>query len=442
MPVLVKIAQFVLSLSLLIIIHEMGHFIFAKIFKCRVEKFYLFFNFGFSLFKMKKGETEYGLGWLPLGGYVKIAGMIDESMDKEQLKQPPQPYEFRSKPAHQRLLIMVGGVLMNFLAALIIYIGVLYAWGEQYLPNENVTYGIETNAIGEEIGFRDGDKVLKIDGSEVESFYEIAPAIVLEQAKKVEVQRGSEVVTINISEDDIAKIIKATGVIGVRVPFQVLVDGFSRKSNAKAAGLMKGDEIIAVNNIKFEYSGEFTDMLSANKGNTLPFSINRDGQILDFDIPIDKNGMIGVKLINEMASKFEFKTKRYGFIASIPAGIAKGWQTSVDYLKQFKLIFNRKTKGYEQLGGFITIGNIFPSVWNWAAFWDMTAFLSIILGIMNILPIPALDGGHVMFVLYEIVSGRKPSEKFLEYAQIAGLSILLLLVVYANANDVLRLFGK
>ncbi len=442
MDVLVKIAQFVLSLSLLIIIHEMGHFIFAKVFKCRVEKFYLFFNLGFSLFKTKRGETEYGLGWLPLGGYVKIAGMIDESMDKEQLKQPPQPYEFRSKPAYQRLLIMVGGVLMNFLAALIIYIGVLYAWGEQYLPNENVTYGIEASAVGEEIGFRDGDKILTIDGHEVESFHEILPTIILEKAKTVEVNRGGEIVNIDITEEDIAKMMKAKGVIGIRVPYQLTVEGFSKKSGAKEAGLILGDEIIAVKGINFEYFNEFTETIAANKEKTLPFTIKRGSEIMDIDIPVNKNGMIGIQLSNANASNFEFETKRYGFWESIPAGIEKGWQTSVDYLKQFKLIFNRTTKGYEQLGGFITIGNIFPSVWNWAAFWDMTAFLSIILGIMNILPIPALDGGHVMFVLYEMISGRKPNDKFLEYAQIVGLSILMLLVVYANANDVLRLFGK
>ena len=442
MPVLVKIAQFVLSLSLLIIIHEMGHFIFAKVFKCRVEKFYLFFNLGFSLFKTKKGETEYGLGWLPLGGYVKIAGMIDESMDKEQLKQPPQPYEFRSKPAYQRLLIMVGGVLMNFLAALIIYIGVLYAWGEKYLPTENVKYGIEASAVAEEVGFRDGDKILTVNGHEIESFSNIVPEIILEQASSVEVERDGQVVNIPISEEDIAKMMKAKGLIGVRIPFSVTINGFGKKSNAKEAGLKIDDEIVAVNNVECEYYNEFTDILKANTGKTLPFTVKRNGVLETYDVMVNEAGMIGIQFTNEEAMNFDFETKRYSFLASIPAGIQKGWETSVDYLKQFKLIFNRTTKGYEQLGGFITIGNIFPSIWNWAAFWELTAFLSIILGIMNILPIPALDGGHVMFVLYEMISGRKPSEKFLEYAQIVGLSILMLLVVYANANDIIGLFNK
>lgn len=440
MTILIKAAQFFMSLSILIIVHELGHFIFAKVFKCRVEKFFLFFNLGFSLFKFKKGETEYGMGWLPLGGYVKISGMIDESMDKEQLKQPPQPWEFRSKPAPQRLLIMVGGVLMNFIAALIIYIGVLYTWGEEYLPTSSVKYGIEVSETGRQIGFENGDKILSVDHKPVESFYQVISTIALENAKTVQVERDGEPVDIDITQEDIALMLKNKNIIGVRVPFQLTVNGFAKESPAKQAGLLKGDQIVAIGGEHFKFHDQFSQMVKTHAGDTLNFSIDRNGTNLELPIVVNKAGMIGISWNNDFSKHFEFKTIRYGFWESIPAGIARGWETSVNYLKQFKLIFNKTTKGYESLGGFITIGNIFPGVWNWHAFWDMTAFLSIILGIMNILPIPALDGGHVLFVLYEMISGRKPSDKFLEYAQIVGLTILLVLVVYANANDVIRLF--
>lgn len=440
MEILVKVAQFLLSLSLLIVLHEFGHFMFAKVFKCRVEKFYLFFDAGFSLFKTKKGDTEYGIGWLPLGGYVKIAGMIDESMDKEQMSLPEQPWEFRAKKPYQRLLIMVGGVLMNFLAALIIYIGVLYTWGEEYLPTENVKYGITANALAEEIGFRDGDKILTVDGAYVEDFGEIVPTIVLEMAQKVTVEREGEKVTILITEEEIAQIVKSKGFIGLRAPFGIKVVDFQKDSPALAAGLMKDDEVIQINKADFEFHDQFTAVLQANKGSDVLVTLKRGEDIIDKTVKLTSDGMLGIRLANTQDVHFDTKTLSYGFLESIPAGVAMGYKTSVDYLKQFKLIFNKKTKGYESLGGFITIGNIFPGVWNWQVFWKMTAFLSIILGIMNILPIPALDGGHVMFVLYEMITGRKPSEKFLEYAQYVGLSLLLVLVLYANVNDVIRLF--
>jgi regulator of sigma E protease len=442
MIILIKAAQFFLSLSILIIIHEMGHFIFARVFKCRVEKFFLFFDLGFSLFKTKKGDTEYGIGWLPLGGYVKIAGMIDESMDKEQMKLPPQPWEFRSKPAIQRLLIMVGGVVMNFIAALIIYIGVLYAWGEEYLPNANVKYGIEVSDIGKEVGFMTGDKILSVENKVVEDFFKIVPTIVLESAKTVQVERDGKVVNVDISEDDIAKMIKAKKMLGVRYPFHYVINSFAKKSPAKDAGMLKGDELVMVNHESFEFHDQFTSLLKANCGKELLFTVKRGSDKVDIPVTLNEEGMLGIMVDNAPLSYFELKTIKYGFLESIPAGIIRGWETSTDYLKQFKLIFSRKTKGYESLGGFITIGNIFPSIWDWQTFWNMTAFLSIILAIMNILPIPALDGGHVLFVVYEMVTGRKPSDKFLEYAQIIGLSLLLLLVLYANANDVIKLFNK
>jgi regulator of sigma E protease len=447
MIILIKAAQLILSLSILIIVHEMGHFIFARVFKCRVDKFFLFFDFGFSLFKTKRGDTEYGIGWLPLGGYVKIAGMIDESMDKEQMKLPPQPWEFRSKPTIQRLLIMIGGVVMNFIAALIIYIGVLYAWGEEYLPTANVKYGITVNEVGKEIGFMNGDKILSVDNLTVEDFNNILSTIVLKPAKSVQVERNGEKVNIVIDGDVIAKMVKSSRskqskIIGIRYPFSIEVVDCLKKSPAQKAGILKGDKIVKVNGQGFEFYDQYTDLMKASAGKELLFTIERGTQHIDMPITLTDEGLIGIQIQNDLLNQFEFRTLKYGFFESIPAGIVRGWQTSTDYLKQFKLIFNRKTKGYEQLGGFITIGSIFPGVWNWQSFWNTTAFLSIILAIMNILPIPALDGGHVLFVLYEMITGRKPNEKFLEYAQIVGLTLLLLLVLYANANDIFRFFIK
>jgi regulator of sigma E protease len=442
MVILIKAAQLILSLSILVILHEMGHFIFAKIFKCRVEKFYLFFDLGFSLFKTKRGETEYGIGWLPLGGYVKIAGMIDESMDKEQMKLPPQPWEFRSKPSIQRLLIMIGGVLMNFIFALIIYIGVLYCWGDEYLPTANVKYGIEVSDVGREVGFMNGDKILSVDNVVVDDFFKIVSTIALEQAKTVQVERDGQKIDVEISQDDIAKMVKSKKIIGVRFPFHLVVGSFAKNSPAQKAGIKKDDEIVMVNKQSFEFHDQFASLLKENSGKELLFTVKRNGELIDLPVTLTEDGMLGVSWDNNYQGLFTFKTLKYSFFESIPAGIALGWETSVDYVKQFKLIFNRKTKGYESLGGFLMIGNIFPGMWDWQSFWKLTAFLSIILGIMNILPIPALDGGHVMFVLFEMITGRKPNEKFLEYSQIVGLCILLLLVLYANANDVIKLFTK
>jgi regulator of sigma E protease len=438
MDILIKAAQFVLSLSLLIVIHELGHFMFAKLFKCRVEKFYLFFNAGFSIFKMKRGETEYGLGWLPLGGYVKIAGMIDESMDKEQMKKPVEPYEFRAKKPYQRLLIMLGGVMMNFLAAIIIYIAVLYAWGDQYLPNENVKYGVAVNDVAYDIGFRNGDKIISADNKEIENFNAITTSIVY--ASSVQVERQGSVVDIEITGQDVAKILQSKNLLGIRYPFRFSITAFGADSPAREAGMLVGDKILKMDNRGFEYHDQFTDYLKLNAGNEVVATVQRNGQLIEIPVTLTPEGMLGVSWDTDYSDIFNYETKHYGFFESIPAGIARGWETSADYLKQFKLIFSKETKGYESLGGFITIGNIFPNKWNWRVFWNMTAFLSIILAIMNMLPIPALDGGHVMFVLYEMISGRKPSDKFLEYAQIIGLSLLLMLVLYANANDIIRLF--
>jgi regulator of sigma E protease len=442
MTILIKILQFVMSLSILVIIHEFGHFILAKLFKTRVEKFYLFFDPWFSIFKIKRGDTEYGIGWIPLGGYVKISGMIDESMDREQMKQPPQPYEFRSKSSWQRLLIMTGGVIFNFISAILIYVTVLFAWGETYLPTANVKYGIVTDTVGYSIGLRNGDKILTVDNLYIENFFQITPDIVFNARKTIQVERDGQKLNIDIPKDFINKILKEKGQIGVRVPFgPFIISGFSKISPARSAGVQLGDELIGVDSTKFTYFDEYKKYLSENCDTTIVLNILRKGEKLNLRARPAKTGLLG---INGPAANqnFEFKTIRYGFFQSIPAGLKKGFKTISDYLKQFKLIFSKNSKAYESLGGFITIGNIFPGVWDWETFWNLTAFLSIILAVMNILPIPALDGGHVMFLLFEVVTGRKPSDKFLEYAQIVGMVILVSLLLFANGNDILRYIRK
>ena len=444
MTILIKILQFVMSLSILVIIHELGHFTLAKLFKTRVEKFYLFFDPWFSLFKYKKGETEYGIGWLPLGGYVKISGMIDESMDKEQMKLPPQSWEFRSKTSWQRLLIMTGGVIFNFIFAMLIFIFVLFAWGETYLPTANVKYGIVTDSVGYAIGLRNGDKILTIDNQHVENFVEITSDIVLNNRKTIQVDRNGALLNIDIPKEYIPKMLKGKGQIDIRIPFgHYVIEGFGKKSPAKTAGVLLNDQIIGIDNKKFTYYDEFQKYLADNKDHPVNLNLVRKGENINIPLNPDTLGMLGIVIssipLNEI---FDFKTLKYGFLQSVPAGIHKGFKTISDYLKQIPLIFSKHTKGYESLGGFISIGKIFPGVWDWQRFWNLTAFLSIILAVMNILPIPALDGGHVLFLLFEVITGKRPSDKFLEYAQIAGMIILLALLLYANGNDVLRLIRK
>jgi regulator of sigma E protease len=443
MTILIKILQFVMSLSILVVIHEFGHFTLAKIFKTRVEKFYLFFDPWFSLFKYRKGETEYGIGWLPLGGYVKISGMIDESMDKEQMKLPPQPWEFRSKTSWQRLLIMTGGVIFNFISAMLIFIFVLFAWGETYLPTANVKYGIVTDSVGLAIGLRNGDKILTVDNQHIESFLDITPDIVLNNRKSIQVDRDGTVLNIEIPKEYIPKMLKGKGQIDSRIPFgPFVIESFGKKSPAKNAGLALKDELIGLDDKKFTYYDEFQKYLYENKERPIVLNLIRKGEAVNISVKPDTLGALGIGRSVSMSQIFELKTIKYGFFQSIPAGLEKGFKTITDYLKQFKLIFSKHTKGYESLGGFITIGSIFPGVWDWQRFWDLTAFLSIILAIMNILPIPALDGGHVLFLLFEVITGKKPSDKFLEYAQIAGMILLLALLLYANGNDVVRMFRK
>jgi len=435
---LLKALQLLASLSILVLIHEFGHFIFARLFKVRVEKFYLFFDPWFSLFKFKPKNsfTEYGLGWLPLGGYCKISGMIDESLDKEQMAQPPQPYEFRSKAAVPRLLIMTAGVIFNFLLALLIYSMVLLQWGDTYLPLKNVTYGMEFSPTFKAIGFQDGDILLKADSSILERFNETSVIQVI-NAKTVTVRRDGQEVPIAIPSDMMQRFLRnKDGFASFRYPM-IISEAFS--ASAKEAGLIENDRVIRINGIITETLSDVTEVFNANKGKTVSLEISRNGQPLVIDLPVDLEGHIGVYLFNP-AKIYETVTVHYTFFTSFPAGIRLGVNTLKGYVSNMKHIFTKE--GAKSLGGFGTIGSLFPSTWDWRRFWETTAFLSIILAFMNILPIPALDGGHVLFLLYEVVTRRKPGDKFLEYAQITGMILLIALVFFANANDIFRFFFK
>jgi regulator of sigma E protease len=435
--ILVKAGQLVLSLSILVVLHELGHFIPAKLFGARVEKFYLFFDPWFSLFKKKKGDTEYGIGWLPLGGYVKISGMVDESMDREQLAKPPEPHEFRSKPAWQRLIIMIGGVTVNLLLGFLIYAMMLWHWGESYLPTQNVKYGVAVDSLAGSIGLKDGDMILSVNNKPVENFRAIPAEILLREATSIQVSREGQHLDIPIPDGFKREMIKEKGtLLNVRMPFEV--DSILKGSNADKAGLRKGDQLLTVNGQPSYFFNEYAKAMLANKNKQVAIEILRDGDTIRLIGNVPETGKLGM-WPKSPDKVFTFVTKEYGFVEAIPAGFSKCINTLVKYVQQLRLIFvSKEVKASESLGGFLSIGNLFPGEWDWMSFWEMTALLSIILAFMNILPIPALDGGHVLFLLYEIVTGRKPSEKFLEYAQIVGMVLLFGLLLYANGLDIWR----
>jgi regulator of sigma E protease len=435
MEVLVKIAQLLVSLSILIVLHELGHYTLARIFKVRVEKFYLFFDAGFSLFRKKIGDTEYGIGWLPLGGYVKISGMIDESMDREQMKQAPQPWEFRTKKAWQRLLIMLGGVMVNFLLALLIYILVFFKWGEEYVPVDRLEYGYVFVDEFKELGLQNGDKILALDGEEVERWTSIHHDIVVNETRVIQVERQGEVMDIHVPDGMTSKLLKLQYTMEPRVPCEV--DMFTDNRMAEA-GVEVNDKIIAVNDTPIQFYDEFVD-LTREVNTAFDLTILRGMDTVQVRTSTDELGYFGFGR-RMYPDFFGTVVVRYSILQSIPAGINRGFEITGSYLKQLKMLFKPETKAYEELGGFIKIGSIFPSTWDWQRFWNMTAFLSIILAIMNVLPIPALDGGHVMFLLFEMITGRKPGDKFMEYAQIVGMVLLLSLLLYANLNDIIGLF--
>lgn len=441
METVIKITQLLLSLSLLVIIHEFGHFLFAKIFKCRVEKFYLFFNPWFSIFKKKIGETEYGIGWLPLGGFVKISGMVDESMDKEQLAQPAQPWEFRSKPAWQRMLIIVGGVMMNLVLAMIIYIGITFAWGESYVKTEDVKQGFVFSQTAQDLGFRNGDRIISVGGESIESYRQIHSQIILANPRQVVVERDEKFVTITVPDDKIKGMLNESEFLGLRFPF--VVSAVAEGSPAQMAGLMAGDSLVGVDTLAMTYFDQYASFFADHANDTVMLSYVRGGsgaEVLQTPIVISDKGMIGVKLEQNLSKYYKLSTADYSLLQSIPKGLERGTEQVENYLKQLKLIASPETEAYKSVGGFITMGKIFPAEWDWYSFWNITALLSIMLAVINILPIPMLDGGHFVFILYEMITRRAPSQKFMEAAQYVGLALVLALVVYANGNDIIKLF--
>lgn len=449
-PILIKTIQFFLSLSLLIVLHELGHFIPAKIFKTRVEKFFLFFDVKFALFKKKIGETVYGIGWLPLGGYVKISGMIDESMDTEQMKEEPKPWEFRSKPAWQRLIIMLGGVTVNFILAVVIFIGLVFTYGEEYIANDSLKDGIwvTEKSLGDELGVQTGDKILSVDGKKVEALSHILPEMIYGETYTIE--RNGEIIEKNIPVDFIETLSEdreKAHFIYYRVPFYV--NNVPDTSQNKNAGFRPMDEFLAINGSEAIYRDQVLDYLEKNKGKEIDVLVRRaDGSEDHVMAKVNNEGKLGLVTgsitIDELQQKgyLKVETITYTFWESIPAGWNKGVKTLSDYIKGMKKMFNPDTGAYKEVGGFAAIGGMFPDTWNWPAFWATTAFISIILAFMNILPIPALDGGHVMFLLYEMITGRKPSDKFLEYAQMVGFFLLIALLLFANGNDLYKWLFK
>ena len=434
--------QLILSLSILVILHELGHFIPAKIFGCRVEKFYLFFDPWFSLVKKKIGNTIYGIGWLPLGGYVKIAGMIDESMDKEQLKQPAQEWEFRSKPAWQRLIIMIGGVTVNVLLAFFIYSMILFKWGETKLPMQSLTNGVWiVDTVVNEVGLKNGDKILAVNDEPVQYFDKINASLML--GDHMTIERNGEKIDLAIPTNFIEKIVekgRRSILLMPRVP--CIVGEIGEGTAAATSGLKVGDRIVGIDSTEIRFFDQVKPTILNKAGDSIVLTVLREGQTISFPTKINADTSIGffptILSMDEMEKEgmYAFEHRSYSFFASFPAGVRKANEKLADYVSQFKKILNPSTGAYKGLGGFKSMGSIFPKYeWDWEAFWNITAFFSIVLAFMNLLPIPALDGGHVIFTIYEMITGRKPNEKFLEYAQIVGMVLLFGLMIYANAND-------
>ncbi len=436
--ILIKGAQLLLSLSILVVLHELGHFIPAKAFKTRVEKFYLFFDVKFSLFKKKIGETVYGIGWLPLGGYVKISGMIDESMDTEQMAKEPQPWEFRSKPAWQRLIIMLGGVTVNFLLAIVLFIIMLAVWGTNYTTKDSAKYGYGVSKTLENYGLQQGDKIISINGEAVEDLtIDINKYLMFRDVATITVEHpGGAVETVKLPENIGSQLFEAGDLPALtpRYPFQL--DSIVPDSPADKAGLQLEDAIIAINNQPVNYFSDFAYGVKNKKEGAADVTVLRGADSLNLKITPDEKGLIGIVTTATDTDYIKYKERTYTLAESVTGGFNQAYWEIKDYLSQFKYIFTKK--GAKGIGGFAAIGNMFPPVWNWQAFWYLTAFLSIMLGVLNLLPIPALDGGHVMFLLYEMISGRKPGDKFMEYAQMVGFFILIGLVLFANGNDIYK----
>lgn len=438
MDIWIKTGQLLLSLSIIVVLHELGHFLPAKYFKTRVEKFYLFFNPWFSVWKKKIGETEYGLGWLPLGGYVKIAGMVDESMDKDQMDKPAEPWEFRAKPAWQRLIIITGGVIVNLLLGMFIYAMIMFTWGSEKLPVKNATYGYEVDPVLVDLGFQNGDIPIRF-GEETPTYYsDLGKTLILSDSREVEVLRGGKDVVFQMPEDWRDQLLeKNRSLFSPLIPFYA--DTIIPGGGAAASQMQKGDLIIAINDIPSMYFNTFKKEIKAFTSQEIQLSVLRNNDTLTFPVQVSENATIGVGPGN-ILDEFQLETLSYTFLEAIPAGMEHGTNTLVSYVSSLKLLFTKS--GAQQMGGFGTIGSLFPSTWDWQSFWSMTALISIILAFMNILPIPALDGGHAVFILYEMITGRTPNQKVLEYAQMVGMILLLGLVLFANLNDLYKFIIK
>jgi regulator of sigma E protease len=445
MEFIIKASQLLMSLSILVILHELGHFIPAKLFNTRVEKFYLFFDPWFSVVKKKIGNTEYGIGWLPLGGYVKISGMIDESMDKEQMKKPVEPWEFRAKPTWQRLIIMLGGVTVNLLLGVFIYSMTLYVYGDKYLPNENLTDGVWcVSEMVNDLGFENGDKFLAADGEKIERFSDVLEKLIL--SKIITVERSGVATDIKMPIDVIDKFLNNEKQLLFYPRIPSVIGTVVKNSNAEKAGLQEKDILVGINNRPIKYHDEIKVELANHNDNDVSLLVNRGGVNISLSAKVNQDGELGfacaipsIEQLEELGY-YSLASNEYGFLASLPAGYNKAIKKLDSYINQFMLILNPSSGAYKGMGGFGTIGSLFPSVWSWEVFWNLTAFLSLILAFMNILPIPALDGGHVIFLVYEMVAGKPAPEKVMEYAQTIGVILLLSLLVFANGNDILRLF--
>tara|TARA_B100001559_G_scaffold208403_1_gene174662 strand:- start:118 stop:1464 length:1347 start_codon:yes stop_codon:yes gene_type:complete len=445
MEILIKVSQFILSLSLIIVLHELGHYWPAKYFKIKVEKFYLFFDVNFALFKKKIGETEWGVGWLPLGGYVKIAGMIDESMDKEQMAKPPKSWEFRSKPSWQRLIVMLGGVTINFILAIIIYIGLAYSYGSSSISLDSIKDGfVITNPILSQAGFKTGDKILFVDGEKLNTYSELRKSIIGSSNYKID--RNGQEIDIKMPVDLLGQISSSDNVTSFEFRKPFIIQSISEESLNKDYDIKQGDIIVSVNGVEVKYQDQLFPLLEENKNRTIEVEMLRDSFRIKKTLNVNQEGKLGFAIgssIKDMVDLgyLEVTTNSYSFLESIVVGTNNFTSFMSFYFDQLVAIFNPNTGAYKGLGGFIAIGNIFPSTWDWQSFWNTTALLSVMLGVLNLLPIPALDGGHAMFLVYEMVSGRKPSDKFMETVQVIGFIILLALVIFANGNDIYKLFN-
>lgn len=461
MGITTQILGLLLSLAFLVFTHELGHLFFARLFKTRVDKFYLFFNPGFSLMRMKKyngrwhfsffssappaewdehpEKTEWGIGWLPLGGYCSINGMVDETTKPGELPAEPQPYEFRSKPAWQRFFIIIGGVLTNFVSAMVIFAAVLFTWGREYVPLANATYGLQFTEVAKNAGFQDGDKILSVDGKQPQELSDFVKAVLLENVHEVTVERGGQTTEVYIPKSFEQEVLASDNGAFTTFNFPFVIDTVLADHPAQQAGLRKGDSIVSVNEIPYTSYFSFQKILEQNKNQDIEIAYYREDSLYTGNVHLGEDGKLGVYYVNPYRY-LQTEKIDYSFFESIPKGISTGFQTLKDYVKQFKLIATKE--GVKQLGGFGTITSIFPKVWDWQRFWDMTGFLAIILAFMNILPIPALDGGYILFILVEMITGRKPSDKFIGYANAIGLSLLILLVIYANGMDIVRAFFK